>query len=423
MGKRADGTWGNVVVDAPVILPASDSEEEEEDIKPTGPPSNLVAARAAQFHAAQIQIQKASPARATLPPSISKKKPPPPPAEKTSPAPPPYAPAFPPRRTTAIPHDNDDAEPAELDQVAPFEHKPIRPRVISGSNSLPTLRRRPPAAPVAFSTEEHLEEDTVDVEPTGIRRPPPPIPRIKSLPSLAPSETLPVHSRPPLPSRHLSQSTPPLPSRQPQAAPPPLPSRQPSPSAPPLPSRQPQSTLHSHLDSHNPHLHSHLDPHLPHLRSRLDPLHHLSTRRSPSLAHPLPPAAIPTFAPLPPAPSPPPATEEPQPRAGPPTKLGSRRARPSSSPETGGTVSTRRLHASPVPLLHLVAKETKAFRSPTPPSQRPSSSVPPTRTTWPRPSPPAARFLPSPRRYCHTTCSGKTGTSYGTISTRRRGSR
>ncbi|KAJ6601913.1 hypothetical protein DFH09DRAFT_1126055 [Mycena vulgaris] len=245
--KRADGTWGNVVVDAPVILPASDSEEEEdtEDIKSTGPQSNLVAARAAQFHAAQIQIQKASPARATLLPSISKKKPPPPPAERMTPAPPPYAPAFPPRRTT----DNDDAEPAtEPDKVARFEPKPIRPRVISNSTSLPALRRRPPAppaAPVALPTEEHLEEDTVDVELAGIGRPPPPIPRITSRPSLVPSQPLPVDSRPPLPSRQPAQSTPPLPSRQPQAAPP-LPSRQSSQStstsAPPLPSRQPQST-------------------------------------------------------------------------------------------------------------------------------------------------------------------------------------
>ncbi|KAJ7910347.1 hypothetical protein B0H13DRAFT_2012529 [Mycena leptocephala] len=245
--KRADGTWGNVVVEAPVILSASDSEEEDiSHIKATGPQSNLVAARAAQFNAAQIQIQKASPARATLPPSISKKKPPPPPAERTTPAPPPYAPAFPPRRTTAtLSHDNDDAEPAtELDKVARFEPTSIRPRVISHSTSLPALQRRPPvppAAPVAHSTEEHLEEDTVDVEPTGIGRPPPPIPRITSRPSLVPSQTLHVDSRPPLPSRQPLQSTPPLPSRQPQAAPP-LPSRQSTSPAPPLPSRQPQST-------------------------------------------------------------------------------------------------------------------------------------------------------------------------------------
>ncbi|KAJ7793543.1 hypothetical protein B0H14DRAFT_2926075 [Mycena olivaceomarginata] len=249
--KRADGTWGNVVVEAPVILPASDSEDEEDTqhIKSIGPQSNLVAARAAQFHAAQTQIQKASPARATVP-SISKKKPPPPPGERTPPAPPPYAPAFPPRRTTAtLSHDNDDAEPAtELDKVARFEPKPIRPRVISNSTSLPALRRRPPpppAAPVALSTEEHLEEDTVDEELTGTGRLPPPIPRITSPPSLVHSQSLPVDLRPPLPSRQPSQSTPPLPSRRPQAAPP-LPSRQSSQStsasAPPLPSRKPQST-------------------------------------------------------------------------------------------------------------------------------------------------------------------------------------
>ncbi|KAJ7441566.1 hypothetical protein FB451DRAFT_1569208 [Mycena latifolia] len=243
--KRADGTWGNIVIEAPVILPASDSEEEE-DIKSPGPQSNLVAARAAQFHAAQFQIQKASPARATLLPSVSKKKPPPPPAERTTPAPPPYAPAFPPRRTAAIlSHDNDDAEPAtELDKVARCEPQPIRPRVISNSTSHPALRRRPPAppaAPVALSTEE----DAVDVELTGIGRPPPPIPRMPSLPSLVPPQMLQVDSRPPLPSRQPSQPTPPLPSRQPQAAPP-LPSRQSaqstSTSAPPLPSRRPQST-------------------------------------------------------------------------------------------------------------------------------------------------------------------------------------
>ncbi|KAF7341543.1 hypothetical protein MVEN_01892000 [Mycena venus] len=244
--KRADGTWGNVVVEAPVILPASDSEEEEDTqhIKSTGPRSNLVAARAAQFNAAQIQVQKPSPAGATPLPSISKKKPPPPPAENTSPAPPPYAPAFPPRRTAAtLSHDNDDAEPATelLDKVARFESKPTRPRVLSSTTSLPALRRRPPAppaAPVALSTEDHLEEDTVDVELTGIARPPPPIPRVTSSPALIPSQTLPVESRPPLPPRQPSQSTPPLPSRQSQAAPP-LPYRQSSQSsstsAPPTP--------------------------------------------------------------------------------------------------------------------------------------------------------------------------------------------
>ncbi|KAJ6524035.1 hypothetical protein B0H19DRAFT_599575 [Mycena capillaripes] len=167
-----------------------------------------------------------------------------------SPAPPPYAPAFPPRRTTAtLTHDDDDQEPAtELDKVARFEPKPIGPRVISESTLLPALRRRPPpppAAPVVLSTEEHLEEDTADGEPAGVRRPPPPIPRITSRPSSVYSQTLPVDSRPPLPSRQPTQSTPPLPSRQPQAAPP-LPSRQSSQSTstspPPLPSRQPQST-------------------------------------------------------------------------------------------------------------------------------------------------------------------------------------
>ncbi|KAJ6540606.1 hypothetical protein B0H19DRAFT_1175946 [Mycena capillaripes] len=163
-----------------------------------------------------------------------------------SPAPPPYAPAFPPRRTTAaISHEDDDAEPAtELDKVARFESKPIRP-VISHSTSLPALRRRPPpppAAPVALPTEEHSEDDTVDMELAGVRRPPPPIPRTTSRPSLVPSQTLPVDSRPPLPSRQPSPSTSPLPPRQPQAAPP-LPSRQSTfTSAPPLPSRRSHST-------------------------------------------------------------------------------------------------------------------------------------------------------------------------------------
>ncbi|KAJ7489737.1 hypothetical protein B0H11DRAFT_2012233 [Mycena galericulata] len=249
--KRADGTWGNVVVEAPT-LPASDSEEEEDTqhIKSTVPQSNLVAARAAQFQAAQIQIQKASSARATVLPSISKNKTPPPPAERTPPAPP-YAPAFPPRRTAAtLSHDNDDAEPErELDKVARFEPKPIRPRVISNNTSAPALRRRapaPPAAPVARSTEEHSEEEV-----NGTGRPPPPIPRINSRASLVPPQPPAVDSRPPLPSRQPSQSTPPLPPRQPQAAPP-LPSRQSSQSpsastsastsAPPLPSRRPQFT-------------------------------------------------------------------------------------------------------------------------------------------------------------------------------------
>ncbi|KAF7374090.1 hypothetical protein MSAN_00290000 [Mycena sanguinolenta] len=161
--KRADGTWGNVAVEAPVVLPASDSDSDEEedtrDIKATG----SVAARAAQFQAAQIQIQKASPARAAPPPpsSAKKKAPPPPPADRTPPPPPPYAPAIPPRRTTpTVTHDDDDA--AELaDKVSQFEPKLIRPRVISNSSSIQgALRRRPPpppAAPAARSTEE---EDT-----------------------------------------------------------------------------------------------------------------------------------------------------------------------------------------------------------------------------------------------------------------------
>ncbi|KAJ7856070.1 hypothetical protein B0H14DRAFT_3136140, partial [Mycena olivaceomarginata] len=222
--KRADGTWGNVVVEAPVILPASDSEDEEDTqhIKSIGPQSNLVAARAAQFHAAQTQIQKASPARAT--------KSPPPPGEKNASRSTSICSCVSHRvaQTATLSHDNDDAEPAtELDK------------------RYGDVPRHPPAAPVALSTEEHLEEDTVDEELTGIGRLPPPIPRITSPPSLVHSQSLSVDLRPPLPSRQPSQSTPPLPSRRPQAAPP-LPSRQSSQStsasAPPLPSRKPQST-------------------------------------------------------------------------------------------------------------------------------------------------------------------------------------
>ncbi|KAJ7747451.1 hypothetical protein DFH07DRAFT_831141 [Mycena maculata] len=215
--KRADGTWGNVAVEAPVILSAPDSEEEglegtPPDIKST------VAARAAQFQAAK------------LPPSIPKHKKPTPPAERMTPAPP-YAPAFPPRRTAVTPsHENDDPEPAtELDKIARFEPKPIRPRVVSSGSEL-----------LKF---DHAAEE----EHTGIRRPPPPIPRIPSRPSLVPSHMLSVDSRlslpprksspaPPLPSRQSSQSTPPLPSRQSAQSVPPLPSR-PSQSTPPLPPR------------------------------------------------------------------------------------------------------------------------------------------------------------------------------------------
>ncbi|KAJ7192119.1 hypothetical protein GGX14DRAFT_480516 [Mycena pura] len=242
--KRADGTWGNVVVEAP---PPSDSEEDAHT-KSAAPQSNLVAARAAQF-----QSQKASPAASTPLPSISKKKPVPP-AERTTPAPPPYTPAFPPRRTAAAPsRDNDDAE---LDKGAPFEPKPLRPRAISNNTSLPA-----PRAPAALSTEEYSEDDTADVGLTGIRRPPPPLPRMPSRPSLVPSQTLPLvpqlsqstpslpsrqpQAAPPLPSRQSSQSTPPLQSRQPHAqAAPPLPSRHSaqSTSEPPLPSQRPQST-------------------------------------------------------------------------------------------------------------------------------------------------------------------------------------
>ncbi|KAJ7608851.1 hypothetical protein DFH06DRAFT_190476 [Mycena polygramma] len=208
--KLATQTWGNVIVEAPGL----DSQDENAaDMEPTEPPSNLVAARAAQFQA----VSKVTP-------SISKnKRPPPVPAEKMSPAPPPYAPAFPPRRTP--PEEYDEAEVTRLEP---------RTRVISHTASLPAMRRRAPPTPAAFSTDE----DPVEAEPTGIRRPPPPIP--PSRPILATYQTLSVDSRPPLPSRQTAKLTPPPPSRPSSQFTPPLPPRQ-AQSIPPLPPRAPSA--------------------------------------------------------------------------------------------------------------------------------------------------------------------------------------
>ncbi|KAJ7627027.1 hypothetical protein FB45DRAFT_920521 [Roridomyces roridus] len=266
--KRADGTWGNVET-APVILASSDSDEgseqESPDLKFNGLKTNSVAARAAQFQAAQIQIQKASdPAKPTLPPSITKKKPPPPPApvEKLTPAPP-YAPAYPPRRTPPT---------VDATETRSVSH----PRAISSNTSLPPSFHRRAPAPPTLAASEAKAVDAQSLTGTARRPPPPPTPKISARPTLSHSLSTPADTRPTLPIRQPSPSRPPLPMRDLSPSMPPLPPRQPSPcrpelpprsspalpprqaSAPPLPSRQPQATppLPPRSTPTTPHLHA-----------------------------------------------------------------------------------------------------------------------------------------------------------------------
>ncbi|KAF7317713.1 hypothetical protein MKEN_00859100 [Mycena kentingensis (nom. inval.)] len=202
--KRADGTWGNAVVDAPVAStppPTSTSDSEDEGVQ-----AGSIAARAARFQAAQTPVSSIVKQKAPPPPILSAKKPLPS-AERAAVAPPPpYAPAFPPRRKTP---DEDSVA------VTRPEPKPIRP-----ANA--ALQRRPPPPPTPLADEP----DTLRV-PSAYLPPP--------LPSRQPSTS----SAPQLLPRQPSPSAPPLPSRPTQSAPtPPLPPR----SAPALPARTPSES-------------------------------------------------------------------------------------------------------------------------------------------------------------------------------------